>query len=90
MFNAETLDAALKICPLLRMLEPLPKEGRGIPRELWDVLARTYQGASGYLDENKKVQAAAGAREVMNGLREAQDKNRWVNGCNILISEAQR
>jgi hypothetical protein len=79
-----TVDAALKLCPDLERLAPLPPRGHHHARLHFHAFARAFDAAAFVLNAQGKSGPAKHATEVTRALQGAQDAVTWKKACGDL------
>ncbi|MFZ9596424.1 MAG: protein O-mannosyl-transferase family [Bdellovibrionia bacterium] len=64
----KTLESAIRICPLLHGLHPLPLRGHGYAHQLRKYFARAYSHAEAYLQIHQNTEGARAAHALMDAL----------------------
>lgn len=76
-----SVNEAVKLCPLVSKLNPLPAKGFVFGKAMRFILARAYDGASQYLKAVNKPDLSRIAKQIQIGINESQSREALKKVC---------
>jgi hypothetical protein len=88
-FTLETVNSAIKLCPLVRGLKRLPPGSHGYSRQLRKFIARAYDGAGIFLFSAHQEELGKIYKVIAMSLVDSSDEKIWTDACLRLESQTK-